>query len=366
LPGWSRGLIAFAVLVLTDGSPLTVQPAALVLNSFDGSVAGFSLVRSSRRRGSPSSADSSDDSPAEPDADTSIADLLQTVNDSSRDTLTALHRYRIYVAGVSVLLLAQLFLIVLLLLQRRDRRRAEETVRARETALRSSYERIRQLAGRLIHAQETARAAVARDLHDETCQQLAAVALGVAALKRSAGQIADPAIQQAFSDLEYQTQVTFDGIRRLSHDLHPTSLRLLGLAPALKTHCLDVAERQRVPVAFAASGDFRKVPTDIAICLYRIAQEALRNAVVHGHAEKISVEIARSPDAVDLIVSDDGQGFDVDSMRRGTDGLGLVSMEERARIVGGAVEISSRDGHGTIVRVHCPSELEGVEVATVI
>lgn len=365
MPAWSRGLLALTLLVLAGGSRLTVQPAARILGSFDGPVVGSSLAWNSRRRESASLFDSSDDSGAIFDAETSIADLLQTVNDESRDALTAVHRYRVYVAVVSALLLAQLLLIVLLLLQRRDRRRAEETIRAREAALRGSYERIRQLTGRLIHAQETARAAVARDLHDEICQQLAGVSLGVVALRRSAGQIADPAIQEAFADLEYQTQVTFDGIRRLSHDLHPASLRLLGLAPALRTHCLDVAERQHVPIAFSASGDFRAVRTDIAICLYRIAQEAVRNAVVHGHAERISVEIAESPSAVALIVSDDGDGFDVDAARRGHHGIGLVSMEERARIVGGEVEISSRDGHGTIVRVRCPSELKGIEVANV-
>ena len=365
MPPWSHWLVVLAVAVLADRSPLAVRPDALILGSFDGSVHGSSPVRS-WRRGSAAHVGSSAGLRTGLVAAISIADLLQSVNDSSRDTLTALQRYRIYVAAVSALVLVQLFLIALLLVQRRDRRRAEETVRAREAALRGSYERIRQLAGRLIHAQEAARAAVARDLHDEICQQLAAVSLGVVALRRSAGRIADAEIQQAFSDLEYQTQVTFDGIRRLSHDLHPASLRLLGLAPALKTHCLDVAERQHVPVAFSAAGDFRGVPVEISICLYRIAQEALRNAVVHGRVRRISVEIAHSPTGVELLVSDDGQGFDVQAVRERSEGLGLVSIEERARIVGGAVEISSRDGCGTTVRVRCPSTMEGVDVDKVI
>jgi len=291
---------------------------------------------------------------------------IQDPADASRDTLTVWSRYQVYIFVIGVVLVGQLLLIGLLLLQRRDRRRAEETIRARETALRGSYERIRQLAGRLIHAQEVARASIARDLHDEICQQLAAVSLGVVALKRSSGDIRDAAIQQAFAELEYQTQVTFDGIRRMSHDLHPMSLRLLGLGPALKTHCLDFGERQQIRVAFSASGDIRGVAPDVAICLYRIAQEALRNASVHGQARRISVAISRLDDSVELVVIDDGQGFDVEAMRRGSEGLGLVSMEERARIVGGSVDIVSGSDRGTTVRVRCPSELVRVEVANAI
>jgi signal transduction histidine kinase len=281
-------------------------------------------------------------------------------------TPTPWEAYRGYILGTIVVLVAQLLLISLLLMQVRSRRRAEKTIRARESDLWGSLERIRQMAGRLINAQEEARAGVARDLHDEICQQLAAVAVGVVSLKRSSGDIRDPAIQQAFADLEYQTQVTFDGIRRLSHDLHPTSLQLLGLSPALKTHCLDVAERQHVRLAFSASGDFRDLPLDVAICLYRIAQEAVRNAVAHGRAQEISVAIARLATAVELAVTDDGQGFDVEAMRRGSEGLGLVSMEERARNVGGFVDVISAPDRGTTVRVRCPSEPARMEVAGAI
>jgi signal transduction histidine kinase len=195
---------------------------------------------------------------------------------------------------------------------------------------------------------------------------LAAVSLGVVMLKRSTGKVQDAATQKAFAELEYQTQVAFDGLRRLSHDLHPASLRLLGLTPALKTHCVDVSERYQVRVVFNASGDFRALPDDVAICLYRIAQEAVRNAAVHSGARQISVAIARVDERVDLVVMDDGRGFDVETMRSSGDGLGLVSIEERVRIVGGAVDVVSAADRGTTVRVHCPIEAVAVNVADAV
>jgi two-component system sensor histidine kinase UhpB len=273
--------------------------------------------------------------------------------------------HRILVIATGLVVLGQLLLIALLLVQRRDHRHAEDTIKAREAALRNSYDRIRQLAGRLIHAQEAARAGIARDLHDDICQQLTVVSLGVVALRRSSGNIEDPAIQQAFADLEYQTQVAFDGIRRLSHDLHPTSLRLLGLTPALKTYCLDVAERHDVKVAFTVDGDFRGLPLEIAISLYRIAQEAIRNGIAHAQAKKFSVTIRRDERHVELVVSDDGRGFDVEAMRHTAAGLGLVSMEERARSVGGEATVVSVPEQGTTVRVRCPAGVTGIGLADV-
>jgi signal transduction histidine kinase len=269
-----------------------------------------------------------------------------------------------YIAVTAAVVAAQLLLIAMLLLQRRDLRQAERTVRAREADLRASYERIRQLAGRLIHAQEAARAGVARDLHDEICQQLAAVSIGVVTLKQSHGNIQDSGIQDAFNDLEYQTQVTFDGIRRLSHELHPTSLRLVGLAPALRTHCVEMGERHHVVVTFNAAGDCRGLSDDLAICLYRIAQEALRNAIFHGAARQLSVSISRSETRVDLVVADNGRGFDVEAARQSGPGLGLVSIAERARLAGGTVEFTSTPGGGTTVHVRCPVEVVAVADAT--
>jgi signal transduction histidine kinase len=270
-------------------------------------------------------------------------------------TPTAWESYRPYVVASVFVIGAQLLLIAGLLAQRSSRRRAEETIRTREASLRTSYERIRQLAGRLINAQEAARAGIARDLHDDVCQQLAFVAITVGTLKSSSGAIQDAKSQQALAELEQRTQGLFDGIRRLSHDLHPASLRLLGLAPALKTYCREVADHQHVRVDFESEGDIGGLHPDVSVCLFRIAQESLRNGVVHGHARKFVVSLARTGERVDLMVTDDGQGFELEASRWEGSGLGLVSMQERARVVGGTVEVTTAPGQGTTVRVSCPA-----------
>ena len=160
--------------------------------------------------------------------------------------------YGSYIMATVVVVIAQLLLIAGLLRQRARLRSADNTIRASEASLRTSYDRIRQMAGRLINAQEAARADIARDLHDDVCQKLAYVAIGVNTLRTGTGNIADPETQQVFDDLDREMDNTFDGIRRLSHDLHPATLRLLGLAPALRAHCSEVAKRQGVEVEFSS------------------------------------------------------------------------------------------------------------------
>ena len=212
------------------------------------------------------------------------------------------------------------------------------------------------MAGRLINAQEAARAHIARDLHDDICQQLVYVSMGVSTLKNSAGTIQDTETQRAFAELERDTEGTFEGIRRLSHDLHPASLRILGLAPALKTHCTEVEKRYNVKVAFKG-GDIGPLHPDIAVCFFRIAQESLRNGVVHGQATRFDVSLTRVDEHLEMTVIDNGRGFDLDAVRqRASGGLGLVSMEERAHVVGGEMQIRTALGRGTSIRVRGPVE----------
>ena len=260
--------------------------------------------------------------------------------------------YGSYIMATVVVVIAQLLLIAGLLRQRARLRSADNTIRASEASLRTSYDRIRQMAGRLINAQEAARADIARDLHDDVCQKLAYVAIGVNTLRTGTGNIADPETQQVFDDLDREMDNTFDGIRRLSHDLHPATLRLLGLAPALRAHCSEVAKRQGVEVEFSAGEGVGTVHPDVAVCFFRIAQESLRNGIVHGGAKHLAVTLDRSGDQLDLAVVDDGRGFDVHAVQsNGNGGLGLVTMEERVNLVGGTISIVSQPGRGTTVKV---------------
>jgi len=266
-------------------------------------------------------------------------------------TPTVWETYRSYIIAAVMVIGAQLALIAALLTQRERRRRAEATIRAREATLRRTYEQTRHLAGRLLNAQEVTRAAIARDLHDGLCQDLASLAVALTALKDSAGMIQAPDNQRAISEIEGEMLAAYDQIRRLSHDLHPPTLRLLGLAPALKAHCAEVEKRHGVQVSFAAQDAVGRLDPDVEISFFRIAQEALRNGITHGHARHLGVSLGRSNGHVELTVTDDGSGFDFDEVRRGGHGLGLMSMSERAHVFGGDVEVVSGLERGTTIRV---------------
>ena len=269
-----------------------------------------------------------------------------------------------YIIGTLAVVVVQAVLITGLLTQRARRRRAEQTIRAREATLRTSYERIRRWPDGSSTRRRRRGQSVAQDLHDDVCQQLVFVSMGVSTLKSSTGQLQDGQTQEALATLEADTQKVFEGLRRLSQDLHPATLRLLGLAAALRTHCAEMAKHHGVEVAFTADAVPPDVHKDVAVCFFRIAQEALRNGIVHGGARRLSVSLAGSGEHLDLVVTDDGAGFDVTSVHRGGGGLGLVTMNERARVVGATVDIASQPARGTTVRVRGPAELPGQAALT--
>jgi signal transduction histidine kinase len=270
-------------------------------------------------------------------------------------TPTLWEAYGQYIVGLAVALVVQLVLIAGLLVQRARRHRAEKIIRAREAKLRASYRRIRQLAGQLIDAQEATRADIARDLHDDVCQELVGVTMAVESVKRRHGQIQDPQTQDLLSRLGERALEVVEGVRRLSHDLHPPTLRLLGLDAALKAYCVEVEKRHDVQVSFASKGDTSHLQPDVALCLFRIAQEALRNGAVHGAARRLAVGLTQHDGHVELTVTDDGRGFDLEAVRREGTGLGLVSIEERAHAVRGHVQIVSGLSQGTMIRVRVPT-----------
>jgi signal transduction histidine kinase len=272
--------------------------------------------------------------------------------------------YRWYVIGTFAVVALQLLLIAALLTERGQRRRAEVTLRRREATLRTSFDRIRQLNARVINAQETARAEIASELHDDVCQELVGAAITIGDLKRSSGYILNARAQSTLSRLHDTMLGMVDGVRRLSHDLHPATLRLVGLGPALRAHCIEVEQRYDVQVRFQLESHLGEVHPDVALCLFRIAQEALRNGAVHGDARRLTLSILRSSGQIEMTVADDGKGFDLDAVRRDGKGLGLISMEERTRVIGGTFFVITRPGEGSLVRArvsasaHAPSVTE--------
>ena len=181
------------------------------------------------------------------------------------------------------------------------------------------------------------------------------MSMAVADVKERRGDLRDNQIQHALSAIQRRTLDLVEGVRRLSHDLHPSTLRHVGLAAALEAHCIEVEQRYDVQVSFERETDLRDLPGDAALALFRIVQEGLRNAATHGSARRVTLSIAGQDGAIDLTVADDGKGFDREEVGRRGAGLGLVSMAERARLVNGEFFVVSAPGRGTTIRVRIPS-----------
>jgi PAS domain S-box-containing protein len=231
-----------------------------------------------------------------------------------------------------------------------DRWRAEEALRQKEMSLREAYERIRSLAHRLMLAQEAERTEIARDLHDDISQQLAALGIGLSLLET---RVADQdRVQSEVIKLRQMASGLAERVRHVSHALHPGVLKHAGLNAAIASHCEAVAAQHSFLVGFESRGGFQDVPTDVALCLYRATQQALRNVAQHANARRVWVSLARVGNQLELNVTDNGCGFDT-SMAR-TRGLGLLSIEERVHLANGTFAITSRLGGGSRISIAIP------------
>ena len=246
------------------------------------------------------------------------------------------HRWTIL--GALVIISLQAGLISALLFQRRKRHQADDEIAS--------------LAGRLITAQEAERSRIARDLHDDINQQLASLSIALSSVKRrlqvgEADGLAEEVarLQQRIVDITHVT-------RQLSHDLHPGVLRHAGLVAALRGHCAEFGAQHGIDVSFSADG-VNGVPDETALCLYRVTQEALRNIAAHAGARTAQVALRSAAAGMELSIVDDGQGFDHAEARH-QDGVGLVSLDERVRLVGGSLRIETRPQHGTKLQVSVP------------
>ncbi len=231
-----------------------------------------------------------------------------------------------------------------------ERRQAEEALRANEAALRRSHVEIEDLAGRLITAQETERARIARELHDDISQQLAAISIAMSECRQPELH-ASRELLDVVAGVQRQTIELTEDIRLLSHDLHPGVLEHADLVDALRSHCGEFAKQHSLNVVVEADGDLAITDSTITLCLYRVVQEALRNTAKHAHARRVHVTVRRVEEEVQLAVVDDGQGFNLAKAREQGDGLGLRSIEERIRLVGGRVSIETAPHRGTTVTV---------------
>ncbi|HKQ80479.1 MAG TPA: PAS domain S-box protein [Blastocatellia bacterium] len=233
-----------------------------------------------------------------------------------------------------------------------ERKQAEEALRESEEALRKSYARIADLAGRLIAAQEEERKHIARELHDDMNQQVAALAIGISRLKRQLPDAGDD-VQEQIAKLREKTDWLSERIRQVSHELHSSILRHVGLPAALNSYCQEFSDREGIVVNLDIQDDVKDVSPDVALCLYRVAQESLRNIARHSGARSAVVELAGVNGSIELRVADQGVGFDPGRALEGR-GLGLVSMEERVKSLNGNLVLTTRPGAGTELRAQIP------------
>jgi two-component system CheB/CheR fusion protein len=235
-----------------------------------------------------------------------------------------------------------------LLALERERLTSEVAVTARE--LGRTQNELRALAGSLFNSQEDERRRVARELHDDIAQRFAMLEIESQKLNPHVG-VNPEKVRELIENLRAGIAAVSDEVRRIAHRLHPSALEDLGITPALRALVDNFRGNEQMIVTFTASEEPLPIPIEIATGLYRIAQEALRNASKHAGRAHVKVLLRRTPSGMRLQVSDSGEGFDTQASRAG---LGLISMEERARLMGGTLTVESKVGEGTRIRVDVP------------
>jgi PAS domain S-box-containing protein len=214
-----------------------------------------------------------------------------------------------------------------------------------------SAESLQALSGRLIHAQDEERTRIARELHDDFSQSLALQCIDIEQLRKALPELEIEQRARLVRMLERTKALSAD-IRSLSHELHSSRLELIGLVPALRGLCKEIGEKFKIAVQF--EGDlFVDIPKDVALCLFRVAQEALGNVVKHSGAAGVRVELDSSAGKVRLRITDDGKGFNPEEINPAV-GIGLLGMTERLRLVAGRLAVRSELRRGTEVLAEAP------------
>jgi signal transduction histidine kinase len=260
---------------------------------------------------------------------------------------SAWDRYKFYIVGALAVLFAQTVLIAGLLVQRARRHQAEEQVRGSQAELQKSYTRIRDLGARLLDAQEGERARIARELHDDVSQQMALLEIDLELLGRAVPlteeDLADEALRRA--------RDVAKSVHDLSHRLHPAKLRLIGLVAALNGLQRELSQSD-LKITFTHDDVPSPISPEVTLCVFRIVQEALQNAIKYSRARNVSVYLSGGQNGLILTISDDGVGFDVD--KAWGKGLGLISIGERIDAIGGTFQIHSTPGSGTRLDITVP------------
>jgi signal transduction histidine kinase len=213
-------------------------------------------------------------------------------------------------------------------------------------------ETLSSVSRRLIEAQEQERTRIARELHDDIGQRLALMTIELEQLQENPLNL--PAeVRNRMGKLEKQSSEIATDIQSLSHELHSSKLDYLGIAAAMKGFCKEFGAQQKIEIDFKTHDLPKPLPPEISLCLFRVLQEALRNSAKHSGAQQCEVQLWATSKEIHLTVSDSGTGFDSEAAKESR-GLGLISMEERLKLLNGTFSIDSQPKRGTTVHARVP------------
>jgi signal transduction histidine kinase len=250
-------------------------------------------------------------------------------------------QYRWQIIVAAAVCAVQGILIVVLIVQRRRRSRFES----------SSRQELQELGGRLFVAQEIERKRIARELHDDFGQTLALLSVEMDLMDQSSDKTNEN-LGPRIEAMSARVKQLSTSIHELSHQLHPIKLEQLGLATALSSHCKELSRTHGLAITFSHDG-LSAVSPETSLCIYRVAQEALSNAIRHSSAKAVSIGLAAVENVISLEVSDDGCGFDLAAVGK-REGLGLVSIRERLRTVNGSLIVDAKPSQGTRLKIDIP------------
>jgi two-component system sensor histidine kinase UhpB len=230
--------------------------------------------------------------------------------------------------------------------------RLVETFNRMVETIASNSERLHWLSQQILQAQEEERARIARELHDEAAQWLTSLLIRQRLLLRNL----PPEMRPEVEELQRMTAAALEHLRRIAMELRPAILDDLGLVEALRWQAEEFQKQTGVPITLRVQGRIERLPRQVELVLYRVAQEALTNIARHARATRVEVTLNCSTEHLELFIADDGVGFDPEAVRRSrARSLGLIGMAERLALIGGTLEIDSAPGKGTRIRARVPA-----------
>jgi PAS domain S-box-containing protein len=233
-----------------------------------------------------------------------------------------------------------------------ERKESEEALREREAALQRNQKDLQDLTGKLLTAQEAERRRLAREMHDDLTQRLAVLAIEAGKLEKQLESSGGDMAEKLCHMKEQMMKLAAD-VHGISRQLHPSILDDLGLVDAMEAECTNFSQREGIVVTYESKNVPERLSRDVGLCLYRITQEALRNIAKHSQAQDAHVSLVGKDGVIILMIADPGVGFDQTNAQRKR-GLGLASMEERARLIQAEFSVISEPGDGTVIAIRAP------------